>query len=287
MRLRALVGCLLLVFAAGLQAQGTYRCECEDGTFSNSCGHQGACSGHGGIKKTATPGPPLSTATPIRTLPPLTTTPTKSPTARLATSTPTFPPTLTPTPLAGCPVERGAVKTGTDPDAALVNLSAAAGTSLGDMTSWAPPTIIPPRTRVSPYETTVWVIDAVLTGFKFEDDSDFHLTLSDSSGRTMIAEIDAPDCAVGSRFQAGILNARAQFTQRFTPSRTYVLTSTPVRITGVGMFDYSHGQTGAAPNGIELHPVLDISFDSVARPDFEVAADRTSLVEMGGRPASL
>ena len=27
-------------------------------------------------------------------------------------------------------------------------------------------------------------------------------------------------------------------------------------ITGVGFFDYQHGQTGVAPNAIELHPVI-------------------------------
>jgi hypothetical protein len=27
-------------------------------------------------------------------------------------------------------------------------------------------------------------------------------------------------------------------------------------IRGVGFFDFLHGQTGVAPNGIELHPVL-------------------------------
>jgi hypothetical protein len=30
-------------------------------------------------------------------------------------------------------------------------------------------------------------------------------------------------------------------------------------ITGVGFFDLLHGQTGVAPNGIELHPVLGFS----------------------------
>src|SRR5438874_692763 len=30
-------------------------------------------------------------------------------------------------------------------------------------------------------------------------------------------------------------------------------------ITGVGFFDESHGQTGASPNGIELHPALSYS----------------------------
>ena len=33
-----------------------------------------------------------------------------------------------------------------------------------------------------------------------------------------------------------------------------------VRITGVGFFDYLHGQRGVAPNGIELHPVLGVEF---------------------------
>jgi hypothetical protein len=27
-------------------------------------------------------------------------------------------------------------------------------------------------------------------------------------------------------------------------------------VTGVAFFDFLHGQTGAAPNGIELHPIL-------------------------------
>ncbi len=34
----------------------------------------------------------------------------------------------------------------------------------------------------------------------------------------------------------------------------------PVRITGIGFFDYLHGQRGVALNGIELHPVLDVAF---------------------------
>jgi len=36
--------------------------------------------------------------------------------------------------------------------------------------------------------------------------------------------------------------------------------ATKARITGVGFFDRLHGQTGVAPNGIELHPVLNIEF---------------------------
>jgi hypothetical protein len=35
---------------------------------------------------------------------------------------------------------------------------------------------------------------------------------------------------------------------------------TPVKVTGVGFFDRVHGQNGVAPNGVELHPLLNIEF---------------------------
>jgi hypothetical protein len=38
------------------------------------------------------------------------------------------------------------------------------------------------------------------------------------------------------------------------------ITPTQARITGVGFFDRAHGATGAAPNVIELHPVLKIEW---------------------------
>jgi hypothetical protein len=31
------------------------------------------------------------------------------------------------------------------------------------------------------------------------------------------------------------------------------------RVTGVAFFDFLHGQTGVAPNGIKLHPVLEFA----------------------------
>jgi len=38
------------------------------------------------------------------------------------------------------------------------------------------------------------------------------------------------------------------------------ISPTQVRITGVGFFDRAHGATGAAPNVIELHPVLKVEW---------------------------
>src|SRR6185369_3114548 len=69
-----------------------------------------------------------------------------------------------------------------------------------------------------------------------------------------------PCCAIGSPFQPGIANARQQFDAHFTATGFFQSVTVPVQITGVGFFDFLHGQTGVAPNGIELHPILDIRF---------------------------
>lgn len=51
-----------------------------------------------------------------------------------------------------------------------------------------------------------------------------------------------------------------QAAERGTPAVTFQTAITPTRaqITGVGFFDRAHGATGAAPNVIEIHPVLKI-----------------------------
>jgi len=53
----------------------------------------------------------------------------------------------------------------------------------------------------------------------------------------------------------------SEFNARFTATTSFQTANIPVQIKGVGMFDFLHGQTGVAPNGIELHPVLDVIFN--------------------------
>jgi hypothetical protein len=240
-----------------------YDCYCNDGWLSHSCGSPGACSGHGGIRRTTPPPPPTATPTGPTATPTLTRTPTltSTPTQTL-TFTATALRTQTPTPVPNCPDERSAVKLGTDADAGLVNLTSWATTNIETMRSWPAPSIIPLRNRVSPYETSVWVIDATLVEYKLEDDSDYHLVLIDGSGNTIIAELTSPACHSGSRFAAGVSNARAEFDAIFSVTKSFRSANLAVRVSGVGMFDFLHGQTGVAPNGIELHPVLDIAFDT-------------------------
>lgn len=180
---------------------------------------------------------------------------------------------------AQCGVERWSVKTGTDPDAGKVNLASSTSTTISSMRAIPAPSPIPSNNRVAPTETTVWVINATLTEFKLENDSDYHLVISDSSGNTMITEIPSPTC-VGSTspFLSSIQNARAKFDAQFTATTSFQTVNMPVQIVGVGMFDFLHGQTGVAPNGIELHPVLDIIFNpGTQTPDFIVSTSPSTL----------
>ena len=175
---------------------------------------------------------------------------------------------------AQCGVERWSVKTGTDPDAGLVNLSSLNPTTIANLTGITAPASLPDNNRIQPTETTVWVINATLVKYVLAYDSDYHMVLADSAGRTMIAEIPAPGCVgPGSPFAAGIAHARAQFDAMFTATTTFQTANVPVQITGVGFFDYLEGQEGLAPNGIELHPIIDILFN----PNFSIAASPTAL----------
>jgi hypothetical protein len=177
-----------------------------------------------------------------------------------------------------CGVERWSVKTGTDADVGKVNLSSQSSNTILTMRGWTAPNPIPANNRVSPFETTVWVLNATLTQYKLEGDSDYHLVLSDASGNTLIAEIPLPACVgSGSPFLSGITNARTELNARFTPTTSFQTANIPVRIVGVGMFDFLHGQTGVAPNGIELHPVLDIIFNPTSNPDFAISASPASV----------
>jgi hypothetical protein len=121
--------------------------------------------------------------------------------------------------------------------------------------------------RILPTETTVFQLSATLTEYRLEADSDYHLILSDGSGNTMISEIASPACVgSSSRLLSGIQNARSEFDARYTPTSSFQTANVPVTVTGVGFFDYVHGQTGVASNGIELHAVLDILFGPGGTP---------------------
>lgn len=166
-----------------------------------------------------------------------------------------------------CGVERWSVKTGTDADAGLINLQSITQTTIASLSSLPAPATLPANSRIQPTETTVFQLHATLTEYKLESDSDYHLILSDGSGNTMISEMASPTCTGSSSvLLSGIQNARSEFDARYTPTSSFQNANVPVTVTGVGFFDFLHGQTGVAPNGIELHAVLDIQFDNGGTP---------------------
>jgi hypothetical protein len=166
---------------------------------------------------------------------------------------------------AQCGVERWSIKTGTDSGASSINLGTYVSTTIYNMLQSAHPATLPANSRIAPRETTQYRLSGTLTKYVREGDSDYHLVMQDGAGRTMIIEIPAPNCVgAGSPFGPGVANARRQFDARFTATTSFKSTSTPVTVRGVGFWDFLHGQTGVAPNGIEIHSVLDITFGASA-----------------------
>jgi hypothetical protein len=160
-----------------------------------------------------------------------------------------------------CGVERWSVKTGTDADASKINLQSTTTTTIASLDALPAPSTLPANNRVTPTETTVYRLSATLTQYKLEADSDYHLVLGDSSGHTLIAEIPDPVCVgAGSPLTSSIQKARGEFDAKYTATGSFKAANVPVTVTGVGFFDYAHGQTGVAPNAIELHAALDIQF---------------------------
>ena len=142
---------------------------------------------------------------------------------------------------ASCGVERWTQKTLQDRP----RLLATAATTVHYLVTRPAPQPLP-SSRL-PFERHVYTVTARVVLVRREADQDFHLVLTTSNGEHMIAESPAPSCdshATSLR--------RSQMTQ----ARAKVRVCAKARVTGVAFFDFNHGQTGVAPNAIELHPIL-------------------------------
>jgi hypothetical protein len=102
-----------------------------------------------------------------------------------------------------------------------------------------------PATRL-PFERHIFSVDAAVTLVRHEADEDFHLVLQ-SGADHMIGESPSSACARGAT-----LYRRRQMRE----AREKLRLCSDARVVGVAFFDFKHGQTGVAPNAIELHPIL-------------------------------
>jgi hypothetical protein len=165
-----------------------------------------------------------------------------------------------------CGTQRWSLKTGTDADAHGIDFSHPHSTTIVNMIALPAPNPIPTSSRVKPIETTVFAVDATLSRYKMNSsthgDAAYYLVLGDEQGNTIIAEIPSPACVKSdSPFASQITAARAAFESKLAAAPTFQTANIAVRVAGVGHFERFHGQSGAAPNMIELNPVLSITFD--------------------------
>jgi hypothetical protein len=162
--------------------------------------------------------------------------------------------------ISSCGTERWTVKTMTDDD----RHDIAAGvrdTTIRALRHRSTPASRPATARVAPTETTTFRVHARLREYVREADGDYHLVLADRAGRRIIAEIPDPAC-VGriSPVRTAIRAARSRMDARYDVTTGFKFTHRRVVVRGVGFFDYFHGQTGMAPNDLELHPVVGLAF---------------------------
>ncbi len=139
-----------------------------------------------------------------------------------------------------CGTERWTVKTLQDKPILLP----ARTTTIRFLVTRPAPSVLP-STRL-PFERHVYRVTAAVTLVRPEDDGDFHLVLRDGALH-MIAETPSTSCVAGATPVR-----RAQMRS----ARAAVRLCARAVVTGVAFFDYKHGQTGVAPNAIELHPIL-------------------------------
>jgi hypothetical protein len=163
---------------------------------------------------------------------------------------------------ATCGAERWAVKTLSDRDASRVNLHPVA-TSVTALRRLAAPSVLP-DTRLPGVERHTYKVRARLIAFKREEDHDIHLVIAQPgrASATMISEFPDTTCpgARSSAERAEMRRARASLVAACgqPSSSSFRSLHGLATISGVGFFDFNHGQRGVAPNAIELHPVLKI-----------------------------
>jgi hypothetical protein len=151
-----------------------------------------------------------------------------------------------------CGVERWPVKIAADNDVARVD-TIPIPTTVAELTRVRRPNAeFAYRTRVGPIEHQTFLLRARLARVIAEDDSDLHLVLRDLEidSLTLVAEIPSPGCTADPRLAEAFATARQAL--RGSP-RDGIL-----EIVGIGFFDFLHGQSGMARNGLEIHPVLSL-----------------------------
>lgn len=180
-------------------------------------------------------------------------------------------------------IERWSVKVLVDPAVNTINFTPVSSTisQLVNLTTPTPSSTMP---RYPGVEDITYNVVCTVTIKKSESDNDYHLVLSDGTN-TMIGEIPDPTCsaAASSNYVNDFIAGRNFVDTYIGSGNIYTVNIPPVLVYGVAFVDPPHGQTGAAPNNLELHPILNIQF---ANTTSIKTADPLLSVNLFPNPAS-
>lgn len=160
-----------------------------------------------------------------------------------------------------CGVKRWDVKTLSDSDTSHIDFTHVVNSTVHYQINLPAP--LGKNTRRMKLEDTVYSIECYIIAFKKEkDDKDIHVVIQDpKTKQTMVAEVISWECSSvqkTSRVQQ-FKDLDEWFVENIGKPKkefTYLLEPKLVRLTGIGFFDFFHGQKGMSPNGREIHPVL-------------------------------
>jgi hypothetical protein len=169
-----------------------------------------------------------------------------------------------------CGTERWGIKTLSDAAVSSVDLAPRPG-SVASLRALTVPRVGFGTPRIPNIETVTYTLQATLLRMAREDDHDIHVVIAEpgDASQTMIVELPDPGCAgvVDSARRAEMAAARRAFELACGQAvhGTFTQLSGNATLTGVAFVDVIHGQSGVAPNGIELHPVLRVEAITCSR----------------------
>jgi hypothetical protein len=160
---------------------------------------------------------------------------------------------------AGCGSRLWGLKTLSDPGRRLIYLRPRP-TTIAEVNARPMPRRTP-NWRSRGYARHVWELVAQIVEYKLEANGDIHLILFDG-GDYMIAKLPSPACLPRrSRERRAIVSTRRKFESSCGPvTNRWQFLGAVVTMTGVGFWDFPHGQRGHARNYAELNPLTAIRF---------------------------
>lgn len=157
-----------------------------------------------------------------------------------------------------CGSDRWTVKTLSDPDRDLVGLTPV-DSPVEELVALERPAERPSFGRAPPAEVTVYRVRGYLGGWSHQADRDIHVVLFGLTNQraSIVTEIPDPECSGVCASGLGPLFAEARraldaIVSRPNPEDRPIV----LEIIGVGFWDRREHASYAAPNGMEIHPVL-------------------------------